>query len=289
MESQNCIYDRIRKHLKDVLEYYEDDVQDSDIMDFPQNEFPDWLDNEDAFKLYRYMPANYYSIRGLETQTIHLSENGKMNDIYEGVPSCLDADALNESVNFLHDMAYMCCFTESPTNVLMWSHYAEASKGICVEYDIKNLCNDPYKTKEHLFPMIYTDKRLIQAEIGELVKSHQALVESIKNNEVYWGDMELNDILPLFVTKGKEWEYEQEWRIVYTKKQLFDEFEDLLDTFICPFNCITGIYLGHRIGKGKKEHILEICKRMEQNGTYIPVYQMKLSEEYFKLIPQKIN
>ena len=59
--------------------FNDDTVSDLDLHDFVKDSL---LTNRSAIpKLFRYSPANYYNIRGVETQSLYLSTIGAMNDI----------------------------------------------------------------------------------------------------------------------------------------------------------------------------------------------------------------
>lgn len=272
-------YQFLRKLLKEKFEYWEDDIKDEDVIDLSQYDLKREISENKEFKLYRYMPPNYFNIRNIETQTIHLSPNGVMNDIFEGLPK-FDSNTTYEQLQKLNDLAYMLCMTETKDNTVMWSHYAQKHEGFCVEYDIKRLKTDTYNTMEHLFPVTYWDKCPVKRDMERLIQSHIDLKTSIDGNEEYFGEEELDNILPLFLIKGKAWKYEKEWRIVYTKKQMYDIDKDELYKGNIKFECISGVYLGCRINPVIKENIIEICERISSDKRKIPVYQAKLSGQY---------
>ena len=273
-------WDEFRETLKEKILYWNQDVQDKDVFDFTENDLAEYLENNDSFKLYRYMPPEYYNIRNIETQKIHLSNNGVMNDLYDGLPALSEA---NINVNAIGDLAVMTCFSETNTNTLMWSHYASSHKGFCVEYDLKRFIEDPLEIKKHLFPIVYTEERLIQKNIDSIIESMKELRRAIDEHIVYDGSEVLDDILPLFLTKGNAWEYEREWRIIYTKKQIYEFDDDALYSGSILFNCISAIYLGYRIDVEKRNHILEICNRINTLDNSIRVYQEKLDKTGYNI------
>ena len=78
------LYDKLRNSLKETIDFWNQDVCDDDVLDFSRCVLQEEISKVDGFKLYRYMPAEYFDIRNVEKQMIHLSSNGVMNDIYEG-------------------------------------------------------------------------------------------------------------------------------------------------------------------------------------------------------------
>lgn len=82
----------------------------------------------------------------------------------------------------------VCCFTTNPLNEIMWSHYADNQKGVCLEFD---LSKTP-QLHNKLFQVNYTDTF---PEISSI------------------------DMLPTaLLTKRTAWNYEDEWRILTNEK-----------------------------------------------------------------------
>lgn len=208
------MYEILKEKLREKYDFWDQDLQDSDLLDLTHYDLLRFISRNAEFKLYRYMPAEYFAIRNIETQTIHLSYNGVLNDIYEGLP-VLEKEIPYYKLQELNNLAAMTCFTECHNNILMWSHYANQHTGLCVEYNIKQLNTDPLGAVKHLFPVLYGKKRYISRDIDSLIASHQDLNKAIAERYEYDGQELLDDVLPLFLWKGDAWKYEQEWRIVY--------------------------------------------------------------------------
>lgn len=272
---------KICKKLKDKLEermnYWDQDIRDADVMDFSTYDLTEIIEKMPAFKLYRYMPVNYFNIRNIETQTIHLSTNGVMNDVYEGIPACEGEDLTYFDLSKLKNLAYMTCFSECNNSILMWSHYANQHEGICLEYDFKRLKDDPYEIINHLMPVCYSEKRTLHRNIKQLIKCNKELQDAIDRHSVYEGEELLDDIMPLFLTKGQEWEYEKEWRIIYTNKQMYDIDDAVLYSGNIQMKCLSAVYLGYRIHPEVKRNIIEICKRISEKSERVAVFQARLS------------
>lgn len=286
------MYENLKEHLNEILQYWGQDIVDDDVLDFSKFKLADYIDESESFKLYHYMPANYYNIRNFETQKIHLSDNNVMNDIFEGIP-VLDEKISYERLNNLKDIAKMYCLTENNANILMWSHYADSHKGICVEYDLKNLTEDPFDTKKYLFPVVYKERRSLVRNVDILINSVCELNKAIAENYVYEPSDSfetLDDLLPLFVSKGKEWKYEDEWRIIFTKKHMYNVDKDKLYSGNIEFKCISGIYLGYRIGSEIRKNILEIAERLKnETERKINVYQSMIDKEKYLIKFEQIN
>lgn len=146
------------------------------------------------------------------------------------------------------------CLCTSYKNRLMWSHYADSHKGFCIEYDFSGI-EEEILSKLPL-PVFYSEKR-------PLVPWKAAIDNSAENMEEAYAE-----IIMGLLTKDKEWEYENEWRI------LIGATED--SEFAMPK--VSCIYLGASIEKENRDKIVAIAKK--QN---IPVKQMKVDRGAYDL------
>lgn len=276
------MYEGLKESLREKFIYWGSDINDEDVLDFTEYNLKSIIHDSSKFLLYRYMPANYFNIRNIETQTIHLSPNGIFNDIYEGIPS---TDYLNDyfKIENLKDLAYITCLTENNDNMLMWSHYADSHKGICIEYNLKRIVNDPHQIILHLFPVIYCKERIINRDIDSLVKNLSDLNKAIEERYIYENEESLDNLIPLFLIKGDVWQYENEWRIVYTRKNMYDFDDYILYSGNLVFPCISNVYLGYRIHPEIRKNIIEICERLSSTGQEVEVYQAKLKNKSYEI------
>lgn len=124
---------------------------------------------------------------------------------------------------------------------LMWSHYADEHRGICIEFDMdRNLC-------ENIKPVVY--KRPVSIKISELAQwklhnsdsAHQSVVDKY------------------FFSKSRPWSYEKEWRDLRPS-----------GATAAPFH-ISAVYFGFRC-----EHIIQttIVKLLTDPDSAIKFYEM---------------
>lgn len=160
----------------------------------------------------------------------------------------------------------VCCFTERMDSHLMWSHYANEHNGFCLEYDFYNhdvdLSNINF-AQEMLFPVIYSNKR---PQYIELVLNNNAVQNYEKTG--HYGKDFIRDILYTMLTKSQEWSYEKEWRIIGAN----------IGDRLIPNIPAKKLYLGARMEDKFKLKLIKIAKKKN-----IPVYQMALSPDKFKL------
>ena len=100
---------------------------------------------------------------------------------------------------------YICCFSAVNDSVLMWSHYANSSQGICIEYDFSVLPSDSL-IKNMIFPVGYTDSPLDLSD----------LIDDTMENRICKSSIDAA-ILCSSLTKASVWNYEKEWRIFVPK------------------------------------------------------------------------
>lgn len=285
-------YEKYHKELKRIFtEETNGLIGDDDLEQFTHFIHNNWA--TENIKLYRYSPANFYNIRNFETGKLRLTENGNLNDIYEGLPVDLYEQLDARTVKMLGDLAYIKCFSETNDNTLMWSHYADQHKGFCVEYDLSELEADA-DVINHIFPIFYSTTRYLDTDIAEMVRELKELNYDIENNNFPSYSPYLEDMTALFLHKSKAWEYEKEWRIVYTNLQIQEIDDPLLSKYIVPFECATGVYLGYRIDAEIKDNILEIVDRINDRNkhthrTKIKVFQTQLDARTYDLRFKEIN
>ncbi len=117
----------------------------------------------------------------------------------------------------------VACFSESQNNILMWSHYANAHSGFCLEFDTSL---DPFQLAR---PVNYST-------------AWPSLNLSDGRTEIMWD---------LVTTKHIGWSYEKEWRLFYIEGDKKVRFNP---------SSLTGIYLGCAMSNESKETIRSILQ-----------------------------
>lgn len=137
--------------------------------------------------------------------------------------------------------------TAKRDNLLMWSHYADSHKGFCVGFDKSKL----FETiKGSIGPIIY------QSEIPSIGLFEDSLKAHTR----------------LSMTKSKEWEYEEEYRItkIYAARKVYH----------FPSDAILEVILGYNMSDSEKDEILKLVKKKFPKAK---LYESKMSLEEFKL------
>ncbi len=161
--------------------------------------------------LYKYCPIGEYQLEALKQRKIWYSKPAGFNDpfdtkFYVRGRSRKFKDISDEILPLKRTPDELLCdfkrsienlgilsLASSNTNLLMWSHYASAHKGMCLEFKRNNntALADDKKTK----PMSYNNN-----------------YPSIQATSILSKKDTLSNKIRILHTKSKDWEYEQEWR-----------------------------------------------------------------------------
>ena len=197
---------------------------------------------------------------------LNLEEDMKLmkewgNEILKKYPDSLmkyNLVAMEKAMLNMREDTAVSCFSEEKESILMWSHYANKHKGICV-------CYDPLEVLaigKCLFPVWYKTEK-----VNPYIRNGK---EGIK----------LNDrIKEIFVQKAPEWGYEKEWRIIQmtmseVAQQKLKKDGGLEIGVIYP-KCII-------LGARAEEELVEKVKKLGEEKM-INIAQMKLCENEYRL------
>jgi hypothetical protein len=172
---------------------------------------------------------------------------------------------------------YILCLSQTYSNILMWSHYAEHHKGVVLKF--RRMTNNLFSVSKKInyslnMPSILNHKNFIENLInGTELFSSVAAVEEIFSK--------------IWHTKSIDWKYEEEWRIVLPATPEDIKAGVSKDYYDIPFSPddLLAIYLGCKIEENQKEKIINILKN---NFPLAKIYQMKEDESLFKLNEQQI-
>lgn len=230
----------------------------------------------------RYCPTAYvfkkcdeFLYQALVNKQLNLSSPAKFNDPFDcPILGLLELEKDYLDLNPLIKQAYsdclkIACFTsnvkltdnkkkqkkceEEFLKSLMWAHYADKHKGICIKYKF----NDKSLTK------LCCDYNSILAFFGD-VKYYDGDM-NVKND----GAISLEDA---FFYKSKQWEYENELRYFYYDVNGKDDYATV-DISNCA---IEAIYFGLDCSKNDEDAIQTIMK--DKNVQF---YKMKMDKNHF--------
>lgn len=165
-------------------------------------------------KLYKYRSLSENSLKFTEQifsrSELYFSPIGSLNDPsegnyrsnspgynYEGIdPSVIEemseslCRSTKERAEQITSNVGVLSLSESSSSTLMWSHYADGHRGICLELDTVAL--EPHFPDIH--PVIYSN-----------------VAPSV---DVFGTPPEMELAKAMCLTKAEEWQYEKEWRVL---------------------------------------------------------------------------
>lgn len=203
--------------------------------------------------------------KAIETSIINQLYNGKK--IRHGSKEWLDIRKLatqaissfrKELSTFRSDLG-ISCFCESNDSMLMWAHYANNHKGICVEYELLRFNSELNYTP---VPVIYTDQRpcLERMDLDNPGK----------------------DLFSYFIdgvtTKSTKWSYENEWRIIRDHGSCGAAWDDTKKGALLPSLQPSSIILGCDSSDEFAGRVKEYCEANKVN-----LFQMEKDETEYRI------
>ena len=186
---------------------------------------------------------------------------------------------------------YTACFMKDHRNSSVWGHYGNKHRGVCLIFETVNTCesnglkfNKVKGKSERTMPfheVNYADKAgkvdffrsIGRLSVSELIKLWHTDSEDNRSEcashirpdgnkkedwqEIYWKDF-YRDI----TTKTKDWEYEQEYRLILGKEIRRQRVHgEEIRTRTYNFNSLKGIIFGIKTSDDDKLRIIEIIQK----------------------------
>lgn len=273
---QNCLF-RYRSYneftLKEILydELWFSSVENlNDPFEFPFFFNRDYkYDYWDLLRIYTEC-----KIRTID-QIITLNKNDDLSpekqlnlidDLITELESNIRKDILESNV---------CCFTKKSNNSLMWSHYADGMRGLCIAYD-QDLLSEANVTWEKIeYVNLIKKMHISDCRVEETDKS---------TNDHYHAKIifDHNDLYKYSYFKHLNWKYEEEVRSVITK---FDD-KHIVNGQVWKIkeNTIKGVIVGYKMPKYNMDIIRMICRNKN-----IPIYIAEPNLKNFTVSYKKIE
>lgn len=201
---------------------------------------------ESAFNILSgYTPQQYYESFFLGGMSPEISKE-LTRQISDGT---IDGETLLKQLTreVISSIGYYC-MTTKPDNLLMWSHYADSHRGVCLRFDIlKDL-----------------DTFLVPVPVDY--------------NEQYIDFNVLNsDLLSVLRRKSPEWKYEDEYRIIKTDYQGLWEIKP---------DCLVEIIFGCRTSEEDKKEIRKLAA--SSGFTNVKYSEARMKEDSYGLVIREI-
>lgn len=283
-------------YIKNKIDIDENDIMNNNKQiinktiqdDFYNQQFHYEIKNN---SLYNYTKVNKDTLRNILNNTLWCSNTKNFND---PVDPFIKKNSYDKSYDYLLERIKIACLTTHNDNTLMWSHYADKHQGICIEYDINKILNE--HNDKILIKKISYNKKVIRFDI---IKNTQntIMLSNTKNIDNFLispnfisnaliDNNPLDHITELFMVKSKEWEYEDEYRILFYDEENKNPNGTLINL---P---IKSICFGVQTSKEDKELVYSLVKSINEKNRKkntkkykrIKLYEAHLDDnELFKI------
>ena len=252
--------------------------------------------------LYKYLDITGAKLM-LGNRNLQFTNASQLNDPfdchpklidYSNVPDYITKDTIrkdweqkigeNRAFNRRND-TWLCSLSKVNDSLLMWTHYCYNHKGICIGLNIDKVmeCVPP------MFGVLYVEPFIIDVQYQDIIERPNA----------YGGEEDMFSYQ--LATKAKEWEYEQEVRLVMPKpsakyaaftpeqakhpKEIWD-WREIRHYMPLKGECFESIYFGVNIDGKEQEKIIKYAHK--ELNPQIKLYQMRVDENAFRLQAKKI-
>ena len=185
----------------------------------------------------------------------------------------------NDALNLRND-TWLCSLSKVNDSILMWSHYCYNHKGVCIGLDLDKVM----ESVPPMFGSMYVEPLVFDVQYQDIIERPNAYRSAQDRFSYQWR------------TKAKEWEYEQEVRLVvlepnpmyaahtpeqakHPKKEL--DWREMHHYMPLKGECFESIYFGVNTDPAEKGKIIKYVR--EKLNPQIKLYQMRVDDEAFRL------
>ena len=293
-------------------------ADDSSIPDIAKNVA------EDSFDAFLDILSNYIEQQNFQFY-LSMGENAKLINW-----SYFIHDFPSEYIKHLPQLVYPNWYAAAfmgafPTDISLWGHYADSSKGVCLIFDAKESDRNPYieverptgfsskdgiainyspihfekvrydgcKVETSFFNRLWNQPRYIVE--NEWYKNRDLETSPLINELNYAQDKSIhsayvNDLRKIQTTKTKEWEVENEYRLLL-ESSFFDFSTPQKRVLKYDFSYLTGIVFGINISKHDKANIIKIiqdkCSKYSRSDFLL--YQARYDEVKMKIVKDRVT
>ncbi|WP_394245637.1 DUF2971 domain-containing protein [Vibrio astriarenae] len=173
---------------------------------------------------------------------------------------------------------YVCCFSKTNNNPLMWSHYADGMTGVCLVYDITELQKggDPFVLRDVFYNQTtqkigYTDMTSITLDEGNSFDFSTG-----KMSRYVSTNFSLDNLQHVY-QKHTRWAYEEEVRrVLFEVDDTVTKSGELMKV---PESSLNAVIVGSKMSHSNKAVVVSLCRTKE-----IPVYEAKPIRDNYSVI-----
>jgi len=192
-------------------------------------------------------------------------EAGQVFDLVRNICDGLGPAVSRRMNSTFNEHLGIFCLTENPLNLLMWAHYGDHHRGVVIEFDEANPFFNSIKGPEDDF-------------------RHFRKVNYADNRPSIF--LTPSDAIEVFYSKSREWEYENEWRLIAPLADATERIENPaglpIALFEVPGQAVRSVITGSRIGHMQS---FELSRLIRSNAAFenVEFSRVELDESRFAL------
>ena len=265
----------------------------------------------DIKHLYKFLPANGYTIVNLAQQQLHFSYPRELNDPFDCASRIIYPETKQDWEKWLDELSLspkkrlgqerylasikydgnkfsreryqedinsfiVLALSEINDHILLWSHYAQSHKGICLGFatriegeSLGILFDEP--TLIFILPNV--EKGFLPVRKVKYTKMMPEPYNRLRDDD--------KKLMEFTITKHVDWKYESERRIVLPRS--------FVDTQLLKYNKISleQVIFGYRSNDTFRQQIYDAIRK-HYNGIPIQFYQAKPKDDEYSLIIERI-
>ena len=225
------------RNLKNAQIYFNTPASFNDPFDCSVLEASAVLDNKNVFEIFEH----YINEKNIQLDFEINSIDDIPKKYINQIRNCITQAFKEQQYKWLYKTG-CTCFSEEKEHILLWSHYADGHKGICLEFDTSF---DPFPKAmkvnySYNFPLI-SPMRLLD-------ESDEFDDETMK---------------PL-LTKYECWDYEREWRLFHHEPN---------KPYGYPVDALKAVYFGSAVHETDVEIVCLILQGQSKNIKFYKAFK----------------
>ena len=173
----------------------------------------------------------------------------------------------SEIIRKIEEKVRVFCLSKTNNNKLMWSHYSDSYKGLCIEFEFDEKSGFPCDFENNIFKVKYQD---------HLLKAPYDITPNSKSIKEF--------TINMLTTKDLVWNYENEYRSLGNVNDLIIKNKNKNNFFTTTFvktECISNIIFGF---KCKEENINIVKEWIKKNkANHIQLSKVTLSSDSYDI------
>jgi hypothetical protein len=180
-------------------------------------------------------------------------------------------ESVSSAIKKAYQSALISCFSKRNDSILMWSHYAVAHHGVCLEFECPEW--------QEFRPVAYSKNRP-QISLYKAISHVLALDFLNEDTKDAINSDSIKELLDPFFIKSSDWSYEEEVRCLFSsdtrdEKVSWDGFH-----YCLAMPKIKAAYIGCQASGEDLTHLLDLLSNRE-----IPIVFMKEDEKTYAIVP----